>query len=110
MPKGTRVHRCVDKMKKKGGSANPYAVCQSATGQSYATGKSLRSNMPDGASLSPRGDLGMQRVMEAQKARMTVHNDGSYDVSSHYLPFRRVAMEGDTAGLSVREVPKDSVV
>ena len=56
MPKGTRVHRCVDKMKKKGGGANPYAVCQKATGQSYATGKSLRSNMPDGASLSPRGE------------------------------------------------------
>jgi hypothetical protein len=41
MPKGTRVHRCVDKVKKKGG-VNPYAVCQASTGQSYKTGKSLK--------------------------------------------------------------------
>ena len=44
MPKGTKVHSCVEKMKKKGGGANPYAVCQAATGQSYATGKKLRGN------------------------------------------------------------------
>ncbi len=42
MPKGTRVARCVEKVKKKGGGMNPYAVCQAATGQSYATGKPLR--------------------------------------------------------------------
>jgi hypothetical protein len=41
MPKGTRVHRCVQKLKRKGGVKNPYAVCQKATGQSYATGKRL---------------------------------------------------------------------
>ena len=37
-PKGTKVHRCVQKVKKKGG-ANPYAVCQATTGQTYKTGK-----------------------------------------------------------------------
>lgn len=43
MPKGTRVHRCVQKVKAKGGKrTNPYAVCQKATGQSYRTGKALR--------------------------------------------------------------------
>lgn len=47
MPKGTKVHRCVQKVKarnrRKGGKkANPYAVCQAATGQSYATGKKTR--------------------------------------------------------------------
>ena len=42
MPKGTKVHKCVEKMKKKGSRANPYAVCQSATGQSYKTGKKLK--------------------------------------------------------------------
>lgn len=41
MPKGTRVHRCVEKVKAKGGAVNPYAVCQAATKQSYATGKPL---------------------------------------------------------------------
>jgi hypothetical protein len=40
MPVGTRVHRCVEKVKRKGGKVNPYAVCQAATGQSFATGKS----------------------------------------------------------------------
>ena len=39
-PKGTRVHRCVEKVKRKGGG-NPYAICQAATGQSYKTGKKL---------------------------------------------------------------------
>ena len=41
MPKGTRVHRCVEKVKAKGG-VNPYAVCQESTGQSYKTGKPLK--------------------------------------------------------------------
>ena len=41
MPKGTKVAKCVDKVKKKGG-VNPYAVCQASTGQSYATGKKLK--------------------------------------------------------------------
>lgn len=42
MPKGTKVHRCVEKVKAKGGGVNPYAVCQKSTGQSYKTGKKLR--------------------------------------------------------------------
>lgn len=42
MPKGTRVARCVEDVKKKGGKVNPYAVCQASTGQSYRTGKSLK--------------------------------------------------------------------
>ena len=41
MPAGTRVHRCVRKVKAKGKARNPYAVCQKATGQSYKTGKKL---------------------------------------------------------------------
>ncbi len=39
MPEGTRVHNCVDEVKKRGGAVNAYAVCQAATGQSFATGK-----------------------------------------------------------------------
>ncbi len=42
MPKGTKVHKCVEKVKAKGGSVNPYAVCQKATGQSFKTGKKLK--------------------------------------------------------------------
>lgn len=41
MPKGTKVARCVEKVKKRGGGVNPYAVCQSSTGQSYKTGRAL---------------------------------------------------------------------
>jgi len=43
MPKGTKVSRCVEKVKKSGRGVNPYAVCQASTKQSYATGKKLRS-------------------------------------------------------------------
>jgi hypothetical protein len=42
MPKGTKVHKCVDSVKKSGNSVNPYAVCQKSTGQSYKTGKPLK--------------------------------------------------------------------
>ena len=45
MPKGTRVHRCVDKVKKSGSKVNPYAVCQASTKQSFATGKKLEEVM-----------------------------------------------------------------
>lgn len=41
MPEDTKVHRCVEKVKAKGGGANAYAVCQSATGQSYKTGRKI---------------------------------------------------------------------
>jgi len=41
MPKGTKVHRCVDKIKRSGKGVNPYAVCQASTKQSFATGKKL---------------------------------------------------------------------
>ena len=41
MPKGTKVARCVSKVKAKGSKVNPYAVCQASTKQSYATGKPL---------------------------------------------------------------------
>lgn len=41
MPKNTKVHRCVEKVKAKGKGVNPYAVCQASTKQSYATGKPL---------------------------------------------------------------------
>jgi hypothetical protein len=42
MPKGTRVERCVNRLKKSGRGVNPYAVCQASTRQSLATGKSLK--------------------------------------------------------------------
>lgn len=41
MPEGTKVHRCVEKLKGKPG-VNAYAVCQKSTGQSYATGKAIK--------------------------------------------------------------------
>lgn len=42
MPEGTRVAKCVEEVKRKGGHVNPYAVCQASTHQSYATGKPLK--------------------------------------------------------------------
>ena len=52
MPEGTKVHRCVQHVKAKGGSVNPYAVCQSSTGQSYATEKKLNRGGGGGKSRS----------------------------------------------------------
>lgn len=48
MPKGTRVRRCVQKVKSKrkssyeGEKVNAYAACQKSTGQNYRTGKPLK--------------------------------------------------------------------
>jgi hypothetical protein len=47
MPTGTRVHDCVNKLKKEGkeeGSA--IAICQSSTGQNFHTGEPLKSLQP----------------------------------------------------------------
>lgn len=43
MPKNTRVEKCVEKVKSSDKGVNPYAVCQKSTGQSYKTGKPLKS-------------------------------------------------------------------
>lgn len=43
MPKGTKVAKCVAKVKASGKKGvNPYAVCQASTKQSYKTGKKLK--------------------------------------------------------------------
>jgi hypothetical protein len=39
MPKGTKVHRCYEKLKKKKGKASAARICQASTGQSLKTGK-----------------------------------------------------------------------
>lgn len=44
MPKGTKVHKCVQRLKGRKG-VNAYAVCQASTGQSYATGRKLKPNL-----------------------------------------------------------------
>ena len=41
MPEGTRVHRCVDKLKSSVGLEHAIPVCQSSTKQSYQTGLEL---------------------------------------------------------------------
>jgi hypothetical protein len=45
-PKGTRVAKCVRKLKGRKGVKSPIAVCQKATRQSYATGRRL-ANPPE---------------------------------------------------------------
>lgn len=35
--------RCVGHVKESGEGKNPYAVCQASTGQSYATGRKIKS-------------------------------------------------------------------
>jgi len=40
MPKGTKVYRCVQKVKKSGKSKpSAIRICQKSTGQSYKTGR-----------------------------------------------------------------------
>lgn len=42
MPKGTRVHRCVDKLTERYGYSGAIGICQKSTHQNYMTGKRLR--------------------------------------------------------------------
>ena len=42
MPKGTRVHRCVIKLKRQYPYSKAIAICQKSTKQNYMTGKTLR--------------------------------------------------------------------
>lgn len=43
MPKGTKVHRCVQKVMRSGKSKpSAIKICQKSTGQSYMTGKPVR--------------------------------------------------------------------
>ncbi len=39
MPKGTKVHRCYEKLKGKKGVKSAVRICQASTGQSLKTGK-----------------------------------------------------------------------
>lgn len=39
MPKGTKVHRCYEKLKGKMGKGKAAATCQKSTGQSLKTGR-----------------------------------------------------------------------
>ena len=39
MPKGTRVHRCVEKLTDRYGYSRAIAICQKSTRQNYMTGK-----------------------------------------------------------------------
>ena len=41
MPKGTKVDRCFQKLKRTRGAASAAAICQTSTKQSLATGKKL---------------------------------------------------------------------
>lgn len=43
MPKGTRVDRCYQDLKKSKGKSSAAAICQKSTGQSLKTGKKLPS-------------------------------------------------------------------
>ena len=42
MPKNTRVHRCVEKLRRKFGYPGAIGICQRSTKQSYMTGRTLR--------------------------------------------------------------------
>lgn len=47
MPENSKVGRCVKKVKKTGKSkGSAIAICQSSTGQSYATGKPPKKRRP----------------------------------------------------------------
>ena len=42
MPKGTKVHKCVDYLKHKYGYGPAIGICQKSTRQNYMTGKKMR--------------------------------------------------------------------
>ena len=45
MPKGTKVSRCVDKVKKSKDEGAAIAICQDSTNQGYATGRKLKESI-----------------------------------------------------------------
>lgn len=62
MPKGTRVDRCFQKLKKQGKSeSSAAAICQASTGQSLATGKSKRKE--DGKPVGSPKSEGFQELL-----------------------------------------------
>ncbi len=66
MPKGTRVSRCIEKLKRSGSGVNPYAVCQASTKQSYATGKSLK----EGSLIAELSSALYKRAAKAAKDKV----------------------------------------
>jgi len=69
MPKGTRVHRCVDEVKNSRRKVNPYAVCQASTKQSFATGKKLKESI---------AHTGYKRIGIALAETMGLVDEGIY--------------------------------
>ena len=62
MPKGTRVHRCVDKLRKRMSYSGAIGVCQSTTRQSYMTGRKLRKR------TRKRGGRMKERIREIRRS------------------------------------------
>jgi len=99
MPEGTRVHRCVEKVKRKGGNVNPYAVCQASTHQSFATGKSrtkegkrvgetFRDKLDDALTIVEYGMMAadLERIVRQMLARLP-HRPDAYDLRMYLKRF-----------------------
>ena len=66
MPKGTRVSRCVEKIKKQGkDEGTAIAICQDSTNQGYATGRKLKED----SSASPAMKQLMKRTAEIKEKK-----------------------------------------
>ena len=62
MPKGTRVHKCVSKLRDKYGYGGAIAICQKVTRQSYMTGKTLKRKKRRTRSIRRRGRAARKRT------------------------------------------------
>lgn len=71
MPEGTSVHRCVDKVKKEKPIGNAIAICQDATGESYATGKQIKKSYKGRPVYSVEGVDGNWTLYELGGLRAT---------------------------------------
>lgn len=102
MPKNTRVHRCVEKLKNKSGVNNPYAVCQASTGQSFATGKSTRKS--DHKKIgSPKSESKMQ-LPSIQVMSIAAKGDQSlFESLMARAGFRIVQKDNDPLNTNVQE-------
>ena len=69
MPKGTRVSRCVDKVKKSKDEGAAIAICQDSTKQGYATGKKLKESI---------AHTGYKRIGIALAETMGLVDEGIY--------------------------------
>jgi uncharacterized protein (TIGR02996 family) len=94
MPANSRVERCVEEVKAKGGNANPYAVCQTATKQNSHAGKPIQNAAKSKPLLDRLGSLFVKKERlqrSGQPIKFAWHDDFHQAIANEpNEPFHRL--------------------